>query len=196
MLGDRGGEIIEPEFAGTATELFESVNVTADKSFETLAVSVQVHFAAVAFHQAESVELARSTVVSQSSEVAPVDIEALAGTGFNTDIGATVLGFRAQGAEIVFDDRFAAIIAERAKPLRDDSSVRGRVLFEEVVEGGLKGIELAAAIAPGRWRSGCVDVFVYGATPEVQVGGDLAQRPLFDGVQPMNGVDLIRVEHR
>ena len=39
VLGDRAREIVEPEFASAAPELLESVQVAADKSFETLIVS-------------------------------------------------------------------------------------------------------------------------------------------------------------
>src|SRR6516225_3448738 len=53
MLGHRRREIIEPDFASTASHGIEGVNVTADKRFEVLAVSkLHVQFAAVAFDQA------------------------------------------------------------------------------------------------------------------------------------------------
>src|SRR5271157_1081866 len=38
VFGDRGGEIIEPDFTRAAGHLFEGMNVTTHEGFETLAV--------------------------------------------------------------------------------------------------------------------------------------------------------------
>jgi hypothetical protein len=56
VLGDGRGEIIEPQFPRAATQGLEGMHVTTHESFETLAVrELQVHLAAMAFHQAEGV---------------------------------------------------------------------------------------------------------------------------------------------
>src|SRR5271155_257763 len=96
VFGHRRGEVVEPDFARTTAEGVEGVEVTADKGFEALAVSeLQVHFAAVTFDEAESIQLARSAVVEQRAEVSPIDFEAFAGTGLHAHIGATFLGIGA-----------------------------------------------------------------------------------------------------
>jgi hypothetical protein len=78
----------------------------------------EIHLAAMAFHQAEGIELARGAGIEQRSKVAPVDIEALTtseedcstyprircafifapghGTRLDADISTPGFGFRAQ----------------------------------------------------------------------------------------------------
>src|ERR1700683_2894821 len=81
MFSHRGAETIEPQLTSTATELIKGMNVTAHESLEVLAMSkFEIHLAAMAFHQAEGIELARGAGIEQRSKVAPVDIEAFSGT--------------------------------------------------------------------------------------------------------------------
>src|SRR5690242_1580078 len=71
-----GREIIEPQLASAATKRCESMDVASHEGFESLAVGeLQVHFAAVAFHQAKGIQLARYSVVEQGAEVPPIDVE-------------------------------------------------------------------------------------------------------------------------
>ena len=60
MFGDSGGEIVIPEFPCDPAQELESVEVTAHEGLETLTVSkLHKQFAAVTFHQAEGIQLAR-----------------------------------------------------------------------------------------------------------------------------------------
>ena len=78
VFGDGGCQIVVPEFACDPTQELESVDVTAHKRLEALAVSeLHLELATVAFHQAESIELAQMALIEQGAEVAPVDFEAL-----------------------------------------------------------------------------------------------------------------------
>jgi len=94
------------------------MHMAAHEGFETLAVrELQVHLAAVAFHQAEGVQLAWRPVVAQDSEVPPVDVEAFARGGLHAHVRPAQHGILTDGLQIVFEDRDAAVIAERLQPL-------------------------------------------------------------------------------
>jgi hypothetical protein len=74
------GNKIVPAFSGHPAEGLEGVLVAAHEGFETLAVGeLDVEHPAVGLDQAEGIELALITLVIERVEVAPVDLEALAG---------------------------------------------------------------------------------------------------------------------
>ena len=55
VFGDRRGEVVVPDLAAGTGQKLEGMDVTADEGLETLAVSeLQIHLAAVAFHQAKA----------------------------------------------------------------------------------------------------------------------------------------------
>src|SRR5260370_41010808 len=75
--GVRRCQIIEPQSGCDSAQELEGVDVTAHEGLETLTVSkLDKQFAAVTFHQAEGIELARVTLVEKCPEVTPVDLEA------------------------------------------------------------------------------------------------------------------------
>ena len=89
MLRDGRGEIVVPKLASDASHCRESMQVAAHEGFETLAMGeLNVEFAAVAFHQAECVKLARCAGIVQRAEVAPIDVEAVARRRLHADIGS------------------------------------------------------------------------------------------------------------
>ena len=62
--------------------------MTAHETFEALAVSeLHVQLAAVPLHQAEGIELAGVALVGKSSEMTPVDFEALSRAGLHAHVG-------------------------------------------------------------------------------------------------------------
>jgi hypothetical protein len=72
-FGYRSCEIIEPQFSSAAAQGFKGANMAAHERFEGLAeCELQAHLAAVAFHQAKGIQLARRSVVEQSAEVPPI----------------------------------------------------------------------------------------------------------------------------
>jgi hypothetical protein len=84
VLGDGGGEIIEPDLAARAREEGKGVNVTPGESLEGLTMGeLQIHLAAVRFDQAKGVKLACGAVVNQRAKVAPVHVEPLASRRFD-----------------------------------------------------------------------------------------------------------------
>ena len=67
VFGDGGGQIVIADFAGDAAQRGESMNVTTDEGFETLAVSeLQIQHAAVRFDQGKGIELALSPEYSSA----------------------------------------------------------------------------------------------------------------------------------
>jgi len=70
-----------------------------------------------------------------------------------------------------------------------------RILLEKLGDGGLEGIQLARALtgSGGLRRRG--EIFGDSSAPDVQMRGDVAQRPVLGPVQAMNFVDLFRCQH-
>ena len=70
-----------------------------------------------------------------------------------------------------------------------------RILLEKLGDGGLEGIQLAGALtgSGGLRRRG--EIFGDSSAPDVQMRGDVAQRPVLGPVQAMNFVDLFRCQH-
>lgn len=124
------------------------MHVATGKGLEALAVGeLEIHLAAMRVHQTEGVELAGSAVVDQRAEVAPVDLEALAGGRFHAHIGAAGGGVLTYRAKVILDDREAAVVSERAQTLCDHRCIRSGILPQQIGDGRLEGIELAGAIA-------------------------------------------------
>jgi hypothetical protein len=118
MFGNCRGEIIKPQFACAAAQDLEGMHMAAHEGLETLAMrELQVHLAAVAFHQAEGVQLARRPVVAQGAEVSPIDVEAFARGWLHAHVSPAQHIVLTHGLQIVFEDRDAAVIAKRLQTL-------------------------------------------------------------------------------
>ena len=64
VLGNRRGEVVEPDLAACARQELKGMDMTAGEGFEALAVGkFEKHPAAVAFDQAEGIEFAWRAVV-------------------------------------------------------------------------------------------------------------------------------------
>jgi hypothetical protein len=93
----------------------KGMNVAAYESFKALAVSeLHIQLAAVAFHEAEGIELTRVALVSKHTEMAPVDLEALPGPGLHAHIGPLGLRVGAYRVQVLFQDAQTAIEAQPA----------------------------------------------------------------------------------
>lgn len=148
MFSHRGGKVVVPQLAGNAAQSVESVQVAANESLETLAVGeLDIEFAAVTFHQAKGVELARRAGVVQRPEVAPVDVETLAGSGLHTHVRTPSRGALAQSPQIVLHDGHAAVEALSPQPLLDQDNAERGVLLEQFRDRRLERIQFAGPIA-------------------------------------------------
>src|ERR1041385_7097458 len=120
VLSHGGCKIVVPKLASDAGHLREGMQVATHESFEALTMGeLDVKLAAVAFHQAEGVKLAQCAAIIQCAEVAPIDIEAVAGRRLHADIGSPGGCAFAQRAHVILHDGHAAIETLRAQPLLD-----------------------------------------------------------------------------
>jgi len=197
VFGHGSRQIVVPELAGNPAHGLEGVEMTANESFETLTVG-ELHgqLAAVTFHQAEGIELARLTTVEQGAEVSPLDFEALAGRRLQAQESAAHGRVRPQGMEIILQDGDAALEAEGAQALQDDDGAGFRVLLEQFSDGWLEGIELAGTLTANSGGCRGSQVLRQGSAADVEVTGDLAHGPVLGPVQAMNRMDLLGGQHR
>jgi len=127
-------------------ESCEGVLVAAQEGFEILAVGeLDVEHPAVGFDQAEGIELAFITLIIERPEVAPVDLEALAGTGFHAQEGAGCQVGNSHSLQVIAQDGVTAGIPCGLQALEDDGARGVRVLLEQFAHERLEGIELAGA---------------------------------------------------
>jgi len=111
MLGDDGQKIVVPTFASDAAQGLKSMEVAPDESLEALAMGkLDVEHAAVTIDQTESVELPLVAGIVQGTEVAPVDLEALSGTGLHPHEGAGWMQRAPQLADVSPQDGNPAIV--------------------------------------------------------------------------------------
>src|SRR5260370_14075548 len=83
------GQIVVAQVTRNATQRLKRVNVATYEGFEALAVrELDVHHAAVTFHQREGVQLARITGIVERAEVPPIDLEAISGRRFHAHVSA------------------------------------------------------------------------------------------------------------
>jgi hypothetical protein len=184
VFGDSSSQIVEPDLTAGAGEELKSVDVTAGESLESLAMSeLQIHFAAVRFHQAEGVKLARGAVVNQRAEVAPVHIEPFAGGWFDANVSAAGNGVLAKGAPVILDDGEAAVVSMRLQSLGDHGGVGVRVLLEQRGNDFLEWIELAGAVAVSGLGSRRFEILGNRAAADPHMPRDFAQGPLLHEVE-------------
>lgn len=85
--------------------VFEGMDVTTHECLEALPVGkLQVHLAAVRFHQAEGVQLAGRAGIEQSSEVTPIDVEAFTGAGLDAHVSPAGFGCGSDGPQVIPND--------------------------------------------------------------------------------------------
>ncbi len=197
VLGDGRGEIVVPDLAAGSRQELKGVNVAAGEGLEALTVrELQKHFAAVAFDQAERIKLAGSALVDERAEVPPVNVAAFSGRWFHTDKRPARHRSFSNGAQVILNNGYAAVVAQWPQPLRDDGRIGGRVLLEQFGYGGFEGIEFTCAVATSGFLRGRLQILRQGAASNPQMVRDPAQRPLLHPMKPMNLADLVRGEHR
>ena len=152
VFGDGGQQVVVPTFASYSAEGLEGMLMATHKGFETLAVSeLDVEHAAVGLDQAEGVEFALVALIIERIEVAPVDLEALAGGGFHAHEGTRSRAGGTHAPQVAAQDGVPAGIASRAQALQDDDPRGVRVLFQQFTDERLESIELAGTrTMPGK----------------------------------------------
>ena len=69
------------------------------------------------------------------------------------------------------------------------------VLLEQICDQGLEGIELARTETADRRRHRSPEVLFHGAGGPMEMTGDAAHRPVLATGEPMDFVNLLRVQH-
>ena len=173
--------------------------MAAHKSFKRLAVTkLDIKPAAVAFDQAEGIKLAFVPLIIKHPKVAPIDLEAIAWTGFDTDECTGNMGNHTECFQIAAQNRDLTRKSQRTEPLGYHNGTCLRVSFYELANNRLEVVELALA-----WFSDFADsggrtqVLLDRLAGNVQFACDPANRPFFFIPQPVNCADLIWIhDHR
>src|SRR6516165_400636 len=196
VFGDGGGQVVVPDLAADAAQELEGMNVAANESLKALAMGeLQVQHPAVALHQGEGVKLALVAGVIERAEVTPIDFEAFPGDRLHAHKCAR----RWLGpdlADILAQNRVAAIVAHCAETLLDHSGTHGGVLCQQIGNGVLERIKLAGSDTGNRRPVRLLKVFLDGAPAHAQVAFDLADRPALRVVELMESLDLFVGEHQ
>ena len=114
MFRDYSQEVVIPAFASDASQGLKSMQVAPDESLEALAMGkLDVEHPAVTIDQTESVELPLVAGIVQAAEVAPVDLEALSGTGLHPYEGAGWMQRAQQFADVSPQDGNPTVVPKR-----------------------------------------------------------------------------------
>jgi hypothetical protein len=156
---------------------------------------LDIHHAAVAFHQGEGVQLARIAGLVERAEVPPVDLEAISGRRFHADVSAARGRLGADLVQMVLQNGDAAVEAAPAQSLENHDGTGVGVLLQQFTDGGVKRLQLAGSLRPGTRLRRLDEIFGHCAPVQVQVARDLSQRPLLVPVKAVNFVDLLVAQH-
>jgi hypothetical protein len=196
VFGDGRGQVVVDQVACHAAQRLKRVNVAPQEGFEALAVrELDVHHAAVAFHQREGVQLALVAGVVEGAEVPPVDLEAITGLGFHANVSAARDRLGADLVQIVLQDGDAAVEAAPAQSLKNHDGAGFGILLQQFTDGGVKRLQFAGPLWPGTRLRGLDEILGHRAPVQVQVAGDLSQRPFLAPMEPVNLVDLFVAQH-
>ncbi len=157
---------------------------------------LDIHLPAVTLDQTERIELSRAAVIDERSEVAPVDLETLAGGGLHAHKGAPRFAFLPDRMQVIANDRMAAVETLLPKPLLDDSARASRILLEQSCNSRLERIQFAGTGSLNNAGRRVGQVLVDGVTADMKMARNLANRPVLDKAQAMNRGDLLIRQHR
>jgi hypothetical protein len=131
MLRDGRDQIVIETFTGPAAHELKSMDVTADEGLKALAVGkLDIKLAAMAFDAAEGIELALVPLIINRTEMPPIDLKTISGTGFDTHIGTRRNPDLAQRRHIFLENRPAAGVAERLYALPDNDGTGSGPLIQ------------------------------------------------------------------
>ena len=165
MFRHGGDQIVVETFPGPAAHELKSMDMTADEGLKALAVGkLDIKPAAVAFNAAEGVELALVPLIIDRAEMTPVDLKAIAGTGFDAHISAWRDPDLAQSRHVFLENGPAAGVAERPYALPDNDGTGPGPLIQQFPDYRFEGIQLAVTWFPdGSLRERIVQVFLDGS---------------------------------
>ena len=98
-----------------AAQNLKTMQVATDESLETLTMGeLDEEHPAVSFDQTEGIEVALVAGIVQRAEVAPVDLEALSGSGLHAHEGAGRMRRALQLADVISQNGNSTIVPERS----------------------------------------------------------------------------------
>jgi hypothetical protein len=173
------------------------MDVTADEGLKTLAVGeLYIEPAAVAFNAAEGIELPFVSLVVKRTEVSPVDLETISGTGFDTHIGTWRFQGPAHHPDIFLENGPPAGVTERPYSLGNDNGTGAWTLFQEFPDNRLEGIQFAVAgFAGDRLWQGTGQVLSYRLAGYMKLDGYLPDRQSLLVTHPVDGFDCLGMHH-
>src|SRR5271167_613194 len=196
VLRHGGRQVVVPTFTSGAAQGLKGMEVTTGEGLEALAVSeLDIEQATVTFDQAKGIELALVTLVVEGAEMAPIDLEALPGGRLHAHEGSAGVQRGPPLADVSPQDGDAALVAQRTQALEDDHGTGVRVLFQEVGDGGLEGIELTGSRVANGPRHRRVQVLADGFPGQMEVACHLTQGPMLFVVEAVDFVKTINIEH-
>ena len=128
--------------------------------------------------------------------MSPIDLETLTGCRFHAYISSPLLCVLPQIMQVIAKNRVSAAEPLLTKPLLDDRGGNRRVLLKPVLDHRLEWIELAGTGSLNGNRCRRLDqVFGDRSAADVEMTGNLANRPVLHKMQPMNRRDLLVRQH-
>ena len=175
------------------------MDVTAHEGLKRLAVGkLDVKPATVTFDQAEGVQLAFVPLIIKHTKVTPIDLEAVTGTGFDTDECARNAGNLTERFQVTAQNRDLARKSQGAETLGYHDGTGLRVSLDKLANQRLEVFEFGlAGFSGSRDAGGRKQVLLDRLTGDVKFACDPAHRPFFLMLQPVNSADLIWIhDHR
>ena len=126
----------------------------------------------------------------------PVDLEAVARTGFDAHVGSCRLLGPADNRQVLLENGSPANVSGGPYSLGNDLGTGTRALLEEFPDQRLEGIQFAAArLADDRHRKRFVQVLPDGFAGYVKLTRDLPDRKLLFVAHPVDGFDCFGIHH-
>jgi hypothetical protein len=175
MLEDGAQEVVIGSLAGHASHEVESMLVAACESLIALAVGeLQIQTPAVTLDQAKRIQLALVALVVERSEVAPIDLKALARFDLDPQESARSRQLLALGSDILVQNGSAAAVTQRRDPLAEDHTTGRGILAEQICEGLFVGIEFAGTLGSAARSERRVEILLDGPASHVEMTSDFA----------------------
>ena len=197
MFGYSRDQIVVDALSGGAAHEPEGMDMASYEGLEALIMSeLDIEPPAMTFDAAEGVQLAPVSLIIERTEMPPVNLKAIPGTGFDTHERARWLLNPPQTRHVFLQNGPPAVIAKRPYSLCDDDGTGTRALIKEFPDNRFEGIQFARARFPdSRFRSRVLQVLYYRFPSNVKLSADLTMGKLLFVGHPVNGFDRFGIHH-
>jgi hypothetical protein len=173
------------------------MEMAAHEGLETLTVGeLNVEAAAVTFDAAEGIQLVPVSLVVDRTEMPPVDLIAIARTGFDAYERARRVLDLPQTRQVFLQYGSPAFVTKRLYSLCNDDGTGTRALIKELPDHRFEGIQFAGTRFPdGRLRNRALQVLPDRFPGDVKLPADLTPGKLLFMGHPVNGLDRFGIHH-